>query len=171
MAMNETSPSDAEALRQRAAALDDFHAMLAAEALGRRLDAAMPEPESVDPSKLPTALREPAERAIAAAQDAMEKGLERGLAVEIARTSLAVAAETPAAVAHLAAALDEAEAPPRTLVVPEPLSIGAAIALVIFVAKLRFEFKVGPVHIIKDEVSDETLGQLLRDVAKSLFRS
>lgn len=164
--MNMTPPFDAEALRRRAAALDDLHAMLAAEALGRRLDDAMSDRESSDPHKLPDIVREPAERAIAAAEEAMEMSLDRALAVEVARMALAAAAETPAAMGYLAAALDEAEAPPRTLFVPDPISIGAGISLIIFVSKLNFDFKFGSGRFGKGEVGDEVLVQL----ASSLIR-
>ena len=161
-----TIPFNVEVLQRRAAELDELHTMLTAAALGRHLDEAMPDPASLDPLKLPEGVREPAERAIAAAEEAAEKSLDRALAIDVARLAIAAATETPDAMEYLVAALDEAEAPPRTLYVPDPLSIGEAISLVIFVSKLHFDFKFGHNHAGKEAVGDKVLGQLAEALSR-----
>ena len=136
--MTRSMSSDEAALLRRCEALGDFRLVLAAEVLGHRLDAALPTADSADPATLPKALCSPAEGGVA-------------------RSALMVAAATPAAHAHLEAALNEAEAPPRKQFALESLAAGVAISLVIFVAKLRIE---SDGTWSKEPVGDEALGKI-----------
>ena len=111
LAMIGSMSSDGAALLRRCEALGDFRLVLAAEVLSRRLDAALPAADSADPATLPEALRSPAEAAIAAGPAAMEAPLPPLVAIAAARSALIVAAATPAAHAHLEAALDGGGSP------------------------------------------------------------